>query len=125
MKQNLLLIPVLLCLVACTTLFTSVVTITSVVDDAMKEWAALSVAGKTTPTIDAKVKAAHDSYRQVCATVEAGLATYKQNGDQGPYIAALTSAKIVAGQLIDLIVPLVTANQANTLRNNLVKANKI
>ncbi len=125
MKTNLLLIPFLLTLVACTTLYTSVVTITTVVDDGMKQWAKLSIAGKTTPVIDAKVKATHDRYRQACATAEAALVAYKANADQGTYIAALVAAKAVASELIDLIVPLVTPQQSNTLKANLAKATKI
>ena len=122
--KTFLTIPLLLFLVACASLYTGVVTVTQVVDQTMKDWAALSVAGKTTPVIDVKVKATHDRYRQTAATLEQALVIYKQTGDQGQYVAALQAVKAVAGELIDLIVPLVTAKEATTLKTNLAKATK-
>lgn len=125
MKRTLLTIPLLLFLVACASLYTGVVTMTSVVDAAMKDWASLSVAGKTSAAIDARVKATHDQYRQAAAATQVALITYKQSGDQGPYIAALNSARVIAQQLIDLIVPLVTTSEGNALKTNLAKASHV
>lgn len=113
---------VALLLVGCASLFQSVITITSVVDQAMKDWAALSVAGKTSPAIDAKVTKAHDAYRAAAATTQNALVAYKSSGDQAPYIAALNAAKVAAQGLIDLIVPLLAPAEATTLSNNLQKA---
>lgn len=112
-------------LVGCASLYSGVITITSVVDSAMKQWAQLSVSGKTTPAIDAKVTAAHDKYRQAAAATQAALIAYKASGDQTAYVAALNAARAAAGGLIDLIVPLVLPGDATTLQNNLAKAKTI
>lgn len=109
-------------LVGCASLYQSVITITSVVDSAMKNWAALSVAGKTTAAVDAKVIAAHNTYRAAAATCQAALVAYKANGDQTPYIAALNAAKAAAQGVLDLVVPLLTSAEGTTLETNLAKA---
>ncbi len=121
MKQTSLLLPLLLVL-ACSSLYTGVVTLTSVVDSAMKNWASLSVSGKTTPAIDLAVKAAHDKYRAAAATAQVALVSYKNGGAQTDWQNALTAVRAAASSLIDLVVPLVTPAQATTLKSNLSKA---
>lgn len=109
-------------LVGCASLYSGIITITSVVDSAMKQWAALSVAGKTSPAIDAKVTTAHDNYRKAAAATQAALIAYKASGDQSAYVAALNASRAAAQGLIDLIVPLVLPRDAATLQNNFAKA---
>lgn len=115
----------ILLLAGCSGLFQTTITITSVVDAAMKDWASLSVAGKTSPAIDAKVKSVHDQYRTQCAVVQSALLAYKANGDTAPYIQALSAARVIAANLIDLVVPLVSQTEGVTLKSNLGKATKI
>ncbi len=112
-------------LLGCASLYTGVVTITSVVDAAMKDWAALSVAGKTNPAIDKAVTQAHDKYRQSAAVAQTALMTYKTTGNQSDYLNALAAVRAAADGLINLVVPLVTPNEASTLSNNLKKASAI
>lgn len=112
-------------LTACSTFNASVITITSVVDSAMKEWASLSVAGKTSAAIDAKVVVAHERYRQSCAVVQAALVEYKQSGNNAGYIAALSAARAAADGLIDLITPLLIDTKATALKTKLSKANAL
>lgn len=122
MRKLLVLSAVAFLLAGCASLYQSTVTLTSVVDSAMKNWAALSVRGQTSPAIDARVKAAHDIYRNACGVMAQSLQTYKQTGDQSQYIAALQAVKAAASGIIDLIVPLLTESQAQTLKSNLAKA---
>lgn len=122
MKKFLFSVSIICILVGCSTLYSGVVTITSVVDSAMKQWASLSVSGKTTKAIDDKVTAAHDKYRQAAAATQAALIAYKANGDQSAYVAALAAARAAAGDLVNLIAPLLLPNSATTLQNNLSKA---
>lgn len=110
-------------LIGCSTLYTGVVSLTSVVDSAMKEWAKMSVAGKTTPDFDAKVVKAHDQYRAACGVAQAALIQYKAGGDQAKYISALQAAKVAASGLLDIILPLLTVDKADTFRGQLAKAN--
>ncbi len=116
---------VLTCLVGCATVYSGVVTLTSVVDSAMKAWADLSVKGATTPAIDARVVTAHNQYRQAAAVAESALLAYKANGDPGSYTSALAAAKTAASGLVDIIVPLLLPQQANTLKSNLSKASTL
>ena len=122
---NLLLILPILVVFGCSTFYQSVITMTSVTESAMKQWAALSVAGKTSPAIDAKVSAANAVYRQAAANAQAALIAYRANGDQGTYVAALNAAKVAAQAILDLITPLLEPKAANTLNNNLSNATKI
>ena len=112
-------------LVGCTTLYTGVVTITSVVDAAMKDWAQLSTAGKTTSTIDAAVTKAHDEYRKAAGVAQTALLAYKAGGSQADYLNALSAVRAAAGGLVDLIVPLVVPSEGSNLKTKLTKASAL
>jgi hypothetical protein len=119
-------IPVLLAvafLVGCSTLYTGVVSITSVVDTATTEWSNLSIAGKTTPEFDALVIKAHDKYRVSCGIAKRALVVYKSGGDQANYLTALEAAKVAADGLLDIIYPLLSPDKADALKGQLAKAN--
>ena len=88
----------------------------------MKDWAALSVKGKTSPAIDNHVTAAHNAYRQAAATAQAALMAYKASGDQSQYIAALNAAKAAAQGVLDIIIPLLDQTEADKLATNLANA---
>lgn len=121
MKRLLPIIPLILVL-GCASLYTGVVTITSVVDSAMKNWAQLSVAGSTSVAIDKEVVIAHDKYRAAAAVAQASLKAYKAGGNQLDYQNAMAAVRVAASGVLDLITPLVTPKQANTLNSNLAKA---
>lgn len=126
MNPRRLIIPVLVAvafLVGCSTLYTGVISITSVVDSAMTTWADLSVAGKTSPEIDSKVIKAHDQYRIACGVAKRALIVYKAGGDQANYLTALEAAKVAADGLLDIIYPLLTVDKADALKSQLSKAN--
>lgn len=96
---------------------------TAVVDTGMKQWAALSVAGKTTPDLDAKVTKAHDTYRAACGVAQQALIVYKAGGSQDAYLTALQAARTAASGLFDIIIPLLTPGDGATLKSRLAKAN--
>lgn len=126
MKTRRSIIPVLVAvafLVGCSTLYTGVISITSVVDSAMTTWADMSVAGKTTFDIDSKVIKAHDQYRAAAGVAKRALITYKAGGDQANYLTALEAAKVAADGLLDIIYPLLTVDKADALKSQLSKAN--
>lgn len=125
MKKLKRLIPLfsLALLVGCgTTLFTGIVTVTSVVDSAMKNWAKLSVSHQTTPEFDTKVIAAHDKYRQAAAVAEVMLQTAKANGQTNDIVTILQVAKDGASPLVDLITSVMQPADAATTKLNLQKA---
>jgi hypothetical protein len=118
-------IPILLLLllaVSCASIFSGVVTITTVVDTAMKSWADLSVKGLTTEAVDTKVKQVHEKYRASCAVAQTALVAYKASGDPTSYNAAVAAAKQAANQLVDLIVPLLSASNGTDLKTKLANA---
>lgn len=123
MKKSLPALAALMLLaVACASLYTGVITVTTVVDSAMKSWAELSVKGLTTPAVDAKVTAAHDKYRASCGVAKNALIAYKVSGDPTQYNAAIAAAKDAANQLLELIVPLLTATEGTDLQTKLANA---
>lgn len=101
----------------------AVVTVTSVVDSAMRDWAAASKAGQTTPALDAKVIAAHDHYRAVCASALTILEAAKANGEQPDTAATLRTLRAAVDPLFDLITPLLSRDEASQLNSQLAKAN--
>jgi hypothetical protein len=124
-KLNIPLVLLLACMVGCTGLYTGVVTVTQVVDTAMKGWADLAHQGKTTPAIDAQVTRAHDKYRGACGVASASLQAYKLSGDPAQYQSAVAAAKDAASQLVAIIVPLLSPSQSSTLQSQLTKANTL
>lgn len=123
--RNLGAILVLAAVIGCSSLYTGTVTITSVVDSAMKNWAELSVAGKTSQAIDAAVIKAHDQYRASCAVAQTALVVYKQSGDQSQYVKAMLAVRSAADGIIDIIAPLLSPTKVETLRAKLSKAGGI
>ena len=114
----------LLC-VACQTLYTSTVTITQVVDTAMKDWASMSVAGKTTAELDRRVIAAHDKYRAACGVAQAALIAYNKTGDQAEYVKALVAVRAAVDGIFDIVLPLLKQSDAWVLQDRLAKASKL
>lgn len=111
--------------VGCAGLFQGVVTVTTVVDSAMKSWATLSVDGMTTAQLDAQVKAAHLKYRQAAAVCQDALVAYKTSGNQQDYIKALEAAKVAATGVLDIITPLLSFSKGEGLYHKLGRATTI
>lgn len=116
-------IGVMLCmtmlLAGCQTTYKGAVTLTQVVDSAMKGWAELSVAGKTTPSLDAAVFKAHAKYQQSCAVARKALEAYKAGGDQAQYVLMLEAARASAGDLFAMILPLFAKSEQLKLETQL------
>jgi len=109
-------------LIGCTTLYTTTVTITQVVDSGMKSWAQMSAAGKSTAAIDAAVIKAHNQYRGACAVAQTALINYKASGNNADYVAAIVAVRSSVDGLFNLITPLLTPAKATTLKSQLAKA---
>ena len=118
-----LLISVML-IVGCGTLFTSVTTVTQVVDSAMKQWAHASNTHQTTAAFDAQVVATHDRYRAAAAGAQVSLKAYQSSGNASEFNAALAAAQAGAGPLVDLIASILTPVNSATLKTSLTKTSK-
>lgn len=110
---------------ACSTLYTSTVTITKVVDSAMKEWGYMSKHGQTSAKVDAEVIKAHDIYRNACNVAKTALIKYKESGEIKDYNEALIAVRASVDDLFELIVPLLSQSKAETLTTNLQKASSL
>ncbi len=108
----------------CQTVFGATVTVTEIVDAAMKDWAQLSKAGKTNPDLDAKVIAAHTHYREAARVAAISLKAYKESGNETQYVATLNALKAAVGPIIDLITPLLAPTQTAALKTKLTKASQ-
>lgn len=111
-------------LTGCATVFTGIVTVTQVVDSGMRQWAALSKAGKTSAELDNRVIAAHDTYRQQATLAQAALKTYKATNDAKDLQTALGIARDAADPLIDLIAGVLSPSKSARLKANLNQAIK-
>lgn len=125
LRSSILTVVFLSFLIGCSSLYTGVVTVTETVDVAMKAWAELSVAGKTTIDVDAKVRLAHAKYQAACAIARDALVAYKAGGDAQQYAAAVAAAKSAAAGVIDLIMPLLLPDKAASIKTQFTKANSL
>jgi hypothetical protein len=101
-----------LTLAGCVSLNTTAVTITRVVDSMMQDWAKLSVQGKTTQEIDAKVMQAHEVYRRAAGVAYQALSAYALNADKNESRAALESVRSAAIDLLDAFAESVAPERA-------------
>jgi len=109
----------------CATVYSTIITVTSVVDTGMKAWAEVSAKGYSTPAIDAKVVEVHNKYRASCEVAQKALIAYKQTGDQAAYLQAFAIVKATAADLIALIAPIIDSAKAVKLQTDLSKATQI
>jgi Na+-translocating ferredoxin:NAD+ oxidoreductase RnfG subunit len=111
-------------LVSCTTLYTSVITVTEVVDSGMKQWAQANKARQTTPEFNLQVVRLHDNYRAAAAAAQFSLKAYQASGNATMLVTALQQAKDGAAPLIQFIVTILLPPQADALTTQLAKATK-
>ncbi len=125
--RKLLIVPLVAFLLAscATPVWTTVVTMSQIRDRGLKDWAAASAAGRSTPQIDAAVIAADKKVRDAAVVAQKALETYKANGDASGYIAALQAVRSTLGDLLTLIAPAIPASESQNLQANLAKATKL
>jgi hypothetical protein len=100
----LLVIPAVM-LAGCASAPKAVVTVTSVVDAAMEEWARAYVTGRTTPKLDAQVRAAHELYREEARRALVIYQAAVDSSNAASRLEALTIAKTAADMLLDELFP--------------------
>lgn len=107
----------------CLTVNKATVTLTSVVDAGMKDWAQASAAGRSTPELDAKVIAAHNRYRQTCGALVPIYEAAAASGQAPDATSVLTTLRASVDPLMDLILPLLLPGEAANLKTQLGKVN--
>lgn len=111
----------LLGLIGCASVFTTTITVTKIVDDAMRQWAHLSNTHQTSPALDANVIAAHDRYRMVAGIAQASMKAYQASGNPTDLATAIAQAKGAAMPIIDLIASILQPTQSAALKQSLTK----
>lgn len=109
----------------CAGLYGTVVTITTVMDNAAKSYAHVYNQGGVTAEVDAKVEAAHAEYRKAAAYAELTLITYRDNPNQEETAKVLAAVKVAAFAFLNEIEPLIVKSTAVKLKSDLTKASKL
>ena len=111
-------------LLGCATFYSSVITVTEVVDSGMKQWAQANKNRQTTPEFNVQVVKLHDNYRMAAAAAQLSLKAYKNTGNAADLVSALQQAKDGAGPLIEFISGILIPSQGDALKTQLAKATK-
>jgi len=108
----------------CQSLYKSVVTITSLVDGASKSYATLYNNGLIPADTAAKVAKAHLAYREAAGVAEKALVAFKASDgtDKAAYDAAFAATLRAATEFINLIIPMLYADDSIALQTQLKKA---
>ena len=109
----------------CKTASVAAISVTKVVDTAMKAWAEASVKGLTTVEFDTKVVDAHDKYRRACKIAADSLERVGENADKDLLLSTLKMVKAAADPLIDLISDCLAPTQSSQLKSDLQKAARL
>lgn len=120
--KKLLALGLTLVLVGCSGLYSGVVTVTKVRDNAMKELAQLNKQGKISADTDKKITAADLAYRQAAEVAAKALEEYKVSGDKTKYVQALQTVKVAVSAILDILTPLISQGQAVEYQTQLLKA---
>ncbi len=125
MNRNIAVLVPLMLMLGCVSLFRGVITITKVVDGAMREAAALKQQGFLPADVELRLIEAHNKYRAAAGTAADALEAYKINQDKASYVRALEAARAAASGIIDIIVPLVGVEKVTWMREDLKKASEL
>jgi hypothetical protein len=108
----------------CATLYDTTVTVKEISFAAMRNWADLVVAGKTTPELDSKVNRAWAEYQKAAKVTEVALTEYKNGvGTQNDYLLAFKTTRAAAMALLDILWPVDSADMT-ALKSKLATATK-
>lgn len=121
MRTNLALALFCVVLIGCQNLYTGVVTITSVVDSASKDYARVYNDGLVPPDVHVKASTTHQEYRRAAGVARQTLEAVKL-GQAGDPKAALEAAKVAANRFVDVIFQILPAKRGSELRTQLSKA---
>lgn len=122
MKKYLALGLVAALIVGCGTVFTGIVTITKVRDNAMKELAQLNKQGLISADTDKKIAAADLAYRQAAEVTVKALEASKATGDTTAYIQALATTKAAVMGILDILMPMISQDKAVQYQTQLLQA---
>ena len=110
----------------CTTLYTSIVTLTQLRKDILNEYGQLYRAGLISSEIDYKASLADAAFIEAAAAMEVVLVAYKNGtATDADVQQKFIVVKAALAEILALIEPLVVKSTANTYRKQLVTATKL
>ena len=110
----------------CTTLYTSIVTITQLRKDILNEYGQLYRAGLISSEIDYKASLADAAFIEAAAAMEVVLVAYKNDtATDADVQQKFIVVKAALAEILVLIEPLVVKSTANTYRKQLATATKL
>lgn len=110
----------------CTTLYTTVVTLTQLRKDILNEYGELYRAGLISSETDYKVFKADELFREAAAAMEVTLVAYKAGtATDADVQKKLAAVKAALGQILVLIEPLVVKSTAAKFNQQLATATKL
>lgn len=121
MRRNLLPLVLMALLTACGTFYTGVVSLTVVMDDAAKQYAALYNQGLVPAPVAAQASLAHAEYRKAAGVARRVLEATKA-GQGGDEKAALEAARVAANHFVDVVFTLLPVAKAEALRAGVKEA---
>lgn len=125
MKKLLIMISITALLAGCTTLYSSIVTITEIRKSAMNELGALQRQGKISAETDAKIAQADATYRAAAERAEKALIAYKDGAQTDETTAAIKAVKEAVSGILDILAPFISQSEAVTYQTKLSKAQKL
>jgi len=127
-RQPIALLALVACLcvsAGCQTFYKSVVTITSIVDGAAKEYASLYNRGLIPPDVAAKVSVAFKNYQTDAKVAHDALVAYKASGDDTTYKQAFAAVYASATGFIEIVIQFFAPQDSIALQTQLKKANAL
>jgi hypothetical protein len=116
---------VVLLLASCTTFYRSVVSITSIVDGAAKQYASLYNRGLIPPDVAAKVSVAFKNYQTDAKVAHDALVAYKASGDDTTYKQAFAAVLSSANGFVQSVIPFFYPDDAIALQTQIRRANAL
>ena len=116
---------VVLLLASCTTFYRSVVSITSIVDGAAKQYASLYNRGLIPPDVAAKVSVAFKNYQTDAKVAHDALVAYKASGNDTTYKQAFAAVYASATGFIEIVIQFFAPQDSIALQTQLKKANAL
>jgi phosphoenolpyruvate synthase/pyruvate phosphate dikinase len=115
----------LIILCGCQTFYTNIVTITQVRKSAITEMASLYKKGLVSPETDKKFEAIDEEYIRAANIAEHALIAYKEGLAAENPEAKILAVKVIVGQLLDVITPMLLEKNAKKLNAQLSTATQL
>lgn len=109
----------------CKNPFVGVVTLTRVMESARAQYDTVFRQGLVPASVETKAQEAWLRYQQSATVAANALEVYKATGDSADYTKAFALVRSVVLSFVDIITPVIAGTDANTLKLNANRAEKL